>query len=293
MIADLKRTFHFIHNHPLGSRHQLKACWRWLSWQARSRLSSSPITVPWIKDTCLVLEQGMTGATGNWYCGLHEFYDMALLLHFFGHSSDSDNEWFLDVGANVGTYTVLAGRACGVHCLVAEPVPSTFDQLKRNVFANRIQDRVNLYRVAVGSSPGTLQFTSGLGPMNQVSTENTLDNNGVIEVPVMTLNEITEGKNVSFWKIDVEGFENEVLKGASEALKDNSVQVVLLEADNVAIQSCMLQAGFTLVTYNPWKRILVESETNSGNNNVWVRSILDVTNRIKKSPPITVFGETI
>ena len=52
---------------------------------------------------------GMTGATGNVYCGLHEFEDMALVLHAL-----RPRDLFVDVGANVGSYTVLGGQPARV-----------------------------------------------------------------------------------------------------------------------------------------------------------------------------------
>jgi hypothetical protein len=56
---------------------------------------------------------GMTGATGNLYVGLHEFEEMAFLLHFL-----RPGDLFADVGANVGSYTILAAVAVerGTHC---------------------------------------------------------------------------------------------------------------------------------------------------------------------------------
>ncbi len=76
---------------------------RFLRWQLGSRLLRMPLLVPWVGNTSLVIEAGMTGATMNFYCGLHEAVDMALVLHAL-----QPGDVFLDVGANVGTYTILA-----------------------------------------------------------------------------------------------------------------------------------------------------------------------------------------
>ena len=50
----------------------------------------------------------MIGATGNLFCGLHEIEDMGFVLHFL-----RSDDIFLDVGVNVGTYTVLAAGVAG------------------------------------------------------------------------------------------------------------------------------------------------------------------------------------
>ena len=72
----------------------------------------------------------MTGITGNWYCGLHEFHEMAFVLHFL-----RKNDTFIDVGANVGSYTILAA-VTGSNVISIEPIPSTFNYLKNNVSIN-------------------------------------------------------------------------------------------------------------------------------------------------------------
>lgn len=71
----------------------------------------------WIEGARLMVRNGMTGATGNIYCGLHEFTDMSFVLHLL-----RPDDLFVDVGANIGSYTVL-GKVCktpGQTCLSAE-----------------------------------------------------------------------------------------------------------------------------------------------------------------------------
>jgi hypothetical protein len=61
--------------------------------------------------------KGLTGATGNWYCGLDAFEDMAFLLHFM-----REEDLFVDVGANIGSYTILAGNEVGAETIEIEPI---------------------------------------------------------------------------------------------------------------------------------------------------------------------------
>jgi len=94
----------FITRHPLTRNARLATLVRWLRWQVGSRLLPGPVIVPFVNDTGLIVRPGMTGATGNVYCGLHEFEDMALVLHALRLG-----DLFVDVGANVGSYTALGG----------------------------------------------------------------------------------------------------------------------------------------------------------------------------------------
>jgi hypothetical protein len=75
---------------PLG------ALARFVLWQIVSRLRAE-IEFEWIEGAKLIVSRGMTGATGNIYCGLHEFVEMGFVLHLL-----RPNDLFLDVGANMG-----------------------------------------------------------------------------------------------------------------------------------------------------------------------------------------------
>ena len=81
LSMNLLRSLIFILRHPLNRRHPGAALARWLRWQLGCRLLPGPAVVPFVNGLCLIVQRGMTGATGNVYCGLHEFEDMALVLH--------------------------------------------------------------------------------------------------------------------------------------------------------------------------------------------------------------------
>ena len=113
MLANLAD---FIAGHPLTRDQKLRAFGRFFRWQVESRLRREVI-VPWIGGTRLAARKGMTGATGNIYCGLHEFEDMAFLLHFL-RPCDA----FVDAGANI-VYTIRLASGCQPHqraCDVAD-----------------------------------------------------------------------------------------------------------------------------------------------------------------------------
>ena len=83
MITSFLRTWRFILNHPLASQNLPEAIKLWFKWQVGSRILKMPVVVPFVGDSQLVAELGMTGATGNIYTGLHEFTDMAFCLHLW------------------------------------------------------------------------------------------------------------------------------------------------------------------------------------------------------------------
>ena len=62
--------------------------------------------------------------TGNIYCGLAEFADMAFVLHVL-----RAGDLFVDIGANAGAYTLLASSVAGAKTTCFEPVPATYARL--------------------------------------------------------------------------------------------------------------------------------------------------------------------
>src|SRR5262249_15331008 len=115
----------------------------------------------------LAARRGMTGATGNIYARLHEFADMAFTLHFL-----RPDDLFLDVGANIGSYTLLASGVCKARTISFEPDPQTMGLLRRNIDLNGVDGCVLLEQTAVGAEDGEVEFTLGRDTGNQVTQGN-------------------------------------------------------------------------------------------------------------------------
>ena len=112
------------------------------------------------------MKRGMTGATGNIHVGLHEFADMMFALHFL-----RPDDLFLDIGANVGSYTVLAAGLCKSSALAFEPDPKTVGDLKRNIEVNGLEKLVTVHEVALGATEREVSFTVGLDTVNRVISQ--------------------------------------------------------------------------------------------------------------------------
>ena len=197
----------FVSRHPLNQGSRARACGRVLRWQIASRFGPGAVAVPFIDSTRLLVTPGMTGATGNWYCGLHEANDMGFVLHYL-RSSDT----FWDIGANIGSYTILAAGAAGARAVAIEPIPSTFAILRANIRLNDLDDKVLLINGGLAAEPGTLRFTGDLDTMNHALGPGET-NACEISVNVTTLDTLARDTPATFIKIDVEGFESAVLEG--------------------------------------------------------------------------------
>ena len=284
MINSLLRTWRFIYSHPLASRNLPEALRLWLKWQIGSRILTMPIVVPFVGTAQLVAELGMTGATGNIYTGLHEFVDMAFCLHLL-----RVGDLFVDVGANIGSYTVLASKVVGANSLAIEPVPETYQRLRRNINLNDISLLVDSRCCAVGKNHGLIKFSSDMDTTNQVVDNDYLGKS--IEVPVKSLDHILEELQPTLIKIDVEGFEPEVIEGARKTLTLNSILAVLLETVDLKIEKTLRESGFEPASYDPFQRELKISVNNHlSSNYLWIRNLPEIKDRCKSAPRYQVLG---
>jgi FkbM family methyltransferase len=249
------QTLSFVWNHPLNAGRRPAAIGRVLRWQIASRLSPGPIALPFIENTCLVCTRGLTGATGNYYCGLHEVRDMAFVLHLL-----RPDDVFLDVGANVGSYTVLAAGGVGARVTSVEPVPETFMRLERNIAVNGLASRVRAVRCGLSDGAGTARFTTGLDAMNHIVAEG--DTAAAVEVPVETLDTVAAEVPL-LMKIDVEGHERSVLGGAARTLADPRLLAAIIEVDRTEdggreVDEIMRAHGFSQANYDAFTRTLTD-----------------------------------
>jgi FkbM family methyltransferase len=292
-------TLRFITEHPLNSGRKSSALSRFTRWQLGSRLlPGSAVAVPFVNQSRLLVSPGMTGATGNIYTGLHEFEDMAFLLHIL-----RPEDLFVDVGANVGSYTVLAGAAIGARCLSMEPLPSTYNHLLDNIYLNRMQNTVTAMNIGLGREEGLLHFSSGLDTMNHVLADHEAGLPAT-EVPVQKLDTVVGDAEPSVIKIDVEGFETEVIVGAAKTLSRASLRAVIMEYnssgnrygyDEDALHQTMLDHGFCTYSYRPFSRELVAltSTNTKANNTLYIKDANVVNTRLQSAPCFETRGRQI
>ncbi|MGR9013564.1 MAG: FkbM family methyltransferase [Gammaproteobacteria bacterium] len=290
----LFQTVKFIFDHPLTRTQRFSAYKRWLRWQFGSRISLGASVIEFAGGTRLLAQPGMTGATGNIYCGLHECHDMGFVLHFL-----RTGDFFLDVGANIGSYTVLASGAVGAETVCFEPVPKTFQHLLDNIHLNRLTECVTAHNVAVGSEAGVLEMIADQDTVNRVIADEVYSG-ATVSVPVVTLDEILAGRVPKLIKVDVEGFETLVLQGAMHTLKNPQLEAVLMELngsgkaygfDEQAIHKNMIDMGFNQCSYNVLTRKLhIGTDMNwYTGNNLYVRnpkSAQDLLSSAKRYPVI-------
>lgn len=290
--SDLRAIGDVIRSHPLTRVEPTRAWLRFWWWVVLSRLFPE-LNVPWIEGQRLIVRRGMTGATGNVYLGLHEFMSMMLTLHFL-----REEDLFLDVGANVGTYTVLASGVRRATTWAFEPDAATVHDLARNVEINKLDRLVTIHAVALGPHDGEVSFTHGEGALNRVASAG--DRNAHL-VPQRSLDSILDGRSPAKLKLDVEGYEEQVLQGATKTLANETLKVISLEGTTPAILKRLADNGFERAFYDPFTRVLQREPNELAykdgvwtlSNEFYVRDWPFVEKRLDRAIPITVFERDI
>ena len=291
-------TLSYILRHPLNRSAKCLALLRFLKWQAGSRLVPGAVLVPFVNDTVLVVSPGMTGATQEIYTGLHEFEDCGFLLHLL-----RADDLFVDVGANVGVYSVLAAGAVGATAVAIEPVPTTFAKLRLNLRTNGLDGKARAHNIGLGRTASTLRFTVDRDTMNHVITDESWAGPSV-QVSVRTLDAVLDGQSPSLIKIDVEGWESEVLAGAEAALRQPSLLALIVEmngqdpafnSNEKAVHDCLLLNGFAPHAYNPFTRSLtpLPSKHLSAPNTIYAKNAAELRSRLDAAPPFRVNERSI
>lgn len=291
----LLSTIQFVINHPLNRKHRLNSVIRFAKWQVGSRLVPGSIVFNWINGSKFLVNTGETGLTGNIYTGLHEFVDMAFLLHVL-----RAEDLFVDIGANVGSYTILACSAVGSRGIAFEPVPNTYKRLIENMRLNYLDEKVKCINKCVGAQPGSTSFTSDSDTTNHALAVGEKSDK-TVDVEVISLDLALKDESPVLIKLDVEGYETLVLEGAQEILKKQSLHSVIIELngsgsrygfDELKILELMLDYGFNTYSYNPPTRELVDlkgKNLNSGNT-LFIRNKAFVEERIRSAPIISIYG---
>lgn len=175
------------------------------------------------------------GAIANGLCSGGEFEPAE--LKFVSRILTSDSV-FLDVGANVGIFSLLASKiAISGKIIAFEPATETFELLCRNVELNEARNAV-AYRVALSNSAGEAKLNlnapgkDGLNTLGRPSHPS-CEPVGTETVPTTTIDEFLRAQSlthVDAMKVDVEGAELFVLQGAENLLRQPNAPLILYES---------------------------------------------------------------
>ncbi len=145
---------------------------------------------------------------------------------------ERDAVYLVDVGAAIGSFCLLCGFHPDMHAMAFEPNPETFTTLSWNLRTNRVDHRVDARMAAVGAESGTAVLKVPLDQnRTRLATLGTpMRYRGWTErtVKLVALDDL-EFERLDVLKIDVEGGELDVLRGATDTIERHR-PVIIVEA---------------------------------------------------------------
>jgi len=281
-----RRTIRFIWYHPLVRKNRMAAFLRYFKFHLYSLVDNTEKIIPFIEDTQLMISKDLNGASTNYFTYLADFEEMMFLLH-----SLSENDWFLDIGSNVGTWVVLASGVMECKSIAIEPVKETYHKLIKNINLNNIQSKVHTNNIALGAVESEVNISRSRGALNRILDSKQSD---IELVHQKTLDDITIEKSPAIIKIDVEGYEMQILKGGKRTLSNPELQSIIIELKGNAlkygssdeeIHHILTEYGFVPVIYAPFSRELKQlpNFNTKSSNTIYVRNIQNTEKIVRAS----------
>jgi len=147
--------------------------------------------------------------------GVREEYELGVWQALMAELRPGDT--FVDVGAFIGLYTIGVGLRLkdSVRVIAFEPDIHNFSLLREHVRLNGLDEQVELHHAAVSDKDGKFQFLADGSSEARLVSSNRKD---TTIVDVVTLDSAFKGSRIDMLKIDVEGYEEMVLRGANRLL---------------------------------------------------------------------------
>ncbi len=201
--------------------------------------------------------------------GVHEQFETELVK-----KKIRKDDVVLDIGANIGYYTLIFAKLVGENGKVFafEPDPSNFALLKKNVEVNGYKN-VILVQKAVSNTTGALNLWLRKDHLAAHRIYDSQDGSESIEIASIRLDDYFRDYkgNIDFIKMDIEGAEGNAIQGMSSLLQKNRNLKIVMEFWPLGIKrsgiepkdhiDLMKQAGFTLYHVNEEENIVELADT--------------------------------
>jgi FkbM family methyltransferase len=140
---------------------------------------------------------------------------------------------FLDIGANIGYYSLMAANLGATKIIGVEPNPIVLDRFKANIKFNGFERQIKTFQIGIGEKQGALDLRLSQADMGGSSILNTTLNSDKIKIKIIPLSELLKKQGVTkvdVLKIDIEGFEDKALFPYFETLdKKHYPRLIIME----------------------------------------------------------------
>lgn len=280
-------SFKFLIKAPFNKEYPARALSRFLVLKLIRLLKIQNLKVKFWKNRYFLINHDSFQSMWLMYNYIVDWEEF-LFIHYYLRN----NSIVFDIGANMGFYTIWMSRSIGkdgqIHSF--EPDTKNFNRLSQNILINQINCQVVLNNDAVSEKNGKMKITIGFDGENHL-VESDFEGSSSI-TNVVCLDNYCQQRNISainFIKIDVEGFELDVLKGGINLLTQKNVDVIQLELNRALINSGTTQqelisfvgeVGYIFCIYDFITNKMIPFRVNDERENYFIINNLTNVNKI-------------
>ena len=193
---------------------------------------------------------------------------------------------FADIGANIGYYAMLAARANpSIKVYGFEPASGPLHFLKKNIAINHLEDRIDIFAVALSNTSGSVEFHEmqnrgnesarfNLGGAGKIIKGNASGSNMItVLVPSETIDVFFQTRSLipDLIKMDTEGSENMILEGAQKFIRAHKpiiiCETLFMEIER-ELDEIMRNHGYLFFNYVSGKLVKTDTLTRTHDNGV-------------------------
>lgn len=189
----------------------------------------------------------------------------------------SEGGTFIDIGANIGYYSLMAAHFGASRIYAFEPNPDLAARFRSNADLNSFGAKIQVLEYALGAVSGMSRLSLGKDDLGSSSIIHVQDGNGSIEVAVEPLSEMLgrlRVDRIDVMKIDVEGMEDKILRPFFESVKPSLYPKMMIIEDSSQtswdwnVVAWLLANGYRVKSQSRGNLILSRSEEGAGPNRI-------------------------
>ena len=223
----MQKSLKYLFNNPYNKKYPLFASLRFIEWKIIKFFKLSNYKKKIWGDKLVYLQHDSFQSMWLMYNWMIDWEEFNLIKKFV-----AKNDLCIDVGANMGYYTIWFSKFSN-NIYSFEPNPVNYNRLKRNIAVNNSFDSAKTFEVALGEKDDTAVLTKNLDIKNHILPFDSVEGGDVVALKrldsILSENKITD---IAYLKIDVEGFEIDVLKGLGDYFINHKVDIIQIEINS-------------------------------------------------------------
>lgn len=296
MLGRFRRRLEVFGNNPVARRRPIGTLLRFANAEIINTWLGYPFVVAHEFGVGLIVEKGHHATRSHYFFGVQDFIDEFFAIHFL-----REDELFVDIGANMGIFSIMVAAATGARVIAVEPSPSSSRIFKRHIALNDLSDRITLIEACAGDANDSAFIKNTVDMDNFIVLAGVDLQPGMAKIPMIRIDDVIDGAIPCVMKMDVEGFEMQALKGATQLLNCQNLQAITVEISDLShrfgvspeeTHKFIAGFGFTTATYDPLARILTPVEppdrshrmTLYNYKTIYVRNLEDARRRLSSAP---------